>query len=86
MVRVPQPPGRRGAANHQLPPGRPHGAGRILTTGGVSGLTCRVAGQEQEVQCWPGVENSQVLGDISTTEQPATTRINYQQIAIANRQ
>jgi hypothetical protein len=27
--------------NHQLPPGRPHGAGRILTTGNIFGLTCR---------------------------------------------
>ena len=29
--------------NHQLPPDRPHGAGRILSTGDIFGLTCRAS-------------------------------------------
>jgi hypothetical protein len=48
VVRVPQPPtARSDRGNHQLPPGRPHGGGRILTTGDISGLACRAAGSWQ---------------------------------------
>ena len=38
------PTTRLDRGNHQLPPDRPHGAGGILSTGDIFGLTCRVPG------------------------------------------